>query len=100
MMTTNGWLQIGLFFAFVLVLAKPIGSYMTLVFERRRTWLDPLFAPVERLLYKITGIDANEEMRWTEYLVSMLMFSAVTALLTYLVERLQLHLPWNPQRLA
>jgi K+-transporting ATPase ATPase A chain len=99
-MSTNGWLQIGLYFFLILILAKPMGSYMTLVFERRRTWLDPLFAPLERLLYASTGIDADEEMRWTEYLVSMLMFSAVTALLTYALERLQQHLPWNPQHLA
>src|SRR3984957_14424771 len=98
-MTINGWLQIGLFFFLILVLAKPIGTYLRLVFERRRTWLDPILNPVERLLYAATGIKADEEMRWTEYLVSMLMFSAVTALLTYFVERLQLHLPWNPQHL-
>jgi K+-transporting ATPase ATPase A chain len=98
-MSTNGWLQIALFFFLILALAKPIGSYMTLVFERRRTWLDPVLAPIERLLYSATGVAPDEEMRWTEYLVSMLMFSAVTALLTYLIERLQGHLPWNPQHL-
>ena len=98
-MTTNGWLQICIFFALVLLLAKPMGSYLTLVFERRRTWLDPVLVPVERVLYRLTGIKPEEEMRWTEYLVSMLMFSAVTALLTYFIERLQLHLPWNPQHL-
>ena len=99
-MTSNGWLQIGLFFFLIVILAKPVGTYMKLVFERRRTWLDPILLPVERLLYTATGIKPEEEMRWTEYLVSMLMFSAVTALLTYFVERLQGHLPWNPQHLA
>ncbi len=98
-MTTNGWLQIGLFCILILALARPIGTYLTLVFERRRTWLDPIFAPIEKLLYAATGVAPDEEMRWTEYLVSMLMFSAVTAILTYLVERLQGHLPWNPQHL-
>jgi len=98
-MSTNGWLQIGLFFAVVLILAKPVGSYLTLVFERRGTWLDPILGPVERLLYRVTGVAADEEMRWTEYLVSMLIFSAATALLTYAIERLQGHLPWNPQHL-
>jgi K+-transporting ATPase ATPase A chain len=96
-MTTNGWMQIALFFVVVLALAKPMGSYMTLVFERRRTWLDPVAGPIERLLYRATGIKPDEEMRWTEYLVSMLIFSAVTLVLTYIVERLQLHLPFNPQ---
>jgi K+-transporting ATPase ATPase A chain len=99
-MTTNGWMQIALFFFVVLALAKPMGSYMTLVFERRRTWLDPVAGPIERLLYRATGIKPDEEMRWTEYLVSMLIFSAVTLVLTYVVERMQLHLPFNPQHLV
>jgi K+-transporting ATPase ATPase A chain len=99
-MSTNGWLQIALFFFLILILAKPMGSYMTLVFERRRTFLDPVLKPVERLLYAATGVAPDEEMRWTEYLVSMLMFSAVTAVLTYAIERLQGVLPWNPQHLT
>ncbi len=99
-MTPNGWLQIGLFFLIILVLAKPVGNYLTLVFERRRTWLDVVLVPIERILYKATGIKADEEMRWTEYLASMLVFSFVTLLLTYAVERLQGHLPFNPQHLG
>ena len=99
-MTKNGWLQIALFFGCLVVLTKPMGSYLTGVFERRRTWLDPVLGPVERLLYRATGIKADEEMRWTEYLGSMLIFSAATLVLTYLVQRLQAHLPWNPQHLA
>jgi K+-transporting ATPase ATPase A chain len=99
-MSLNGWLQIGLFFLAVLALATPIGTYMTAVFERRRTWLDPVLAPIERLLYKLTRINPDEEMRWTEYLASMLIFSFVTLILTYAVERLQAVLPFNPQHLA
>jgi len=98
-MTLNGWLQIALFIAVVLLLAKPMGSYMTRVFERRKTFLDPVLAPCERLLYRVTGIKADEEMRWTEYAITMLIFSAATLLLTYLVERLQGLLPLNPQHL-
>lgn len=98
-MTLNGWLQISLFIAVLLLLAKPIGSYMTAVFERRRTFLDPLLIPCERLLYRFTGVDPAEEMRWTQYVVAMLVFSAATCFLTYIVERLQVHLPWNPQHL-
>jgi hypothetical protein len=75
-MTPNGWLQIALFFLIVLALAKPMGSYLTAVFERRRTWLDPVLNPVEKLLYSITRVKPAEEMRWTEYLLSMLVFSA------------------------
>ena len=98
-MSLNGWLQILLFIALVLLLAKPMGSYMTRVFERRRTWPDGVFGPVERLLYRVTGIDAEHEMRWTEYAVAMLAFSAATLGLTYAVERLQGLLPLNVQHL-
>lgn len=99
-MSLNGWLQIFLFIAAVLFLAKPLGSYMTRVFERRRTFLDFLLAPCERLLYRLTGVNANEEMTWVEYSVSMLLFSAATLLLTYILERTQHLLPFNPQHLA
>ena len=98
-MTLNGWLQIVLFIGLVLLLAKPMGSYMTAVFERRRTVLDPLLVPCERLLYRLTGVQAAEEMRWTEYTVAMLIFSAATLILTYVIERLQGLLPLNPQHL-
>jgi len=98
-MSLNGWLQISLFIAAVLLLAKPMGSYLARVFERRRTFLDPLLVPCERLLYRMTGIKPEEEMRWTEYAIAMLFFSAATLLLTYIVERLQHLLPLNPQHL-
>ncbi len=99
-MSLNGWLQIALFIALILLLAKPMGSYMTRVFERRRTWLDPVLVPCERLLYRLTGVVPTEEMRWTQYALTMLIFSAATLVLTYVVERLQLLLPLNPQHLA
>ncbi|MGC2160779.1 MAG: potassium-transporting ATPase subunit KdpA [Silvibacterium sp.] len=99
-MTLNGWLQIAVFFALVLLGAKPMGSYMTRVFERRRTWLDPVLLPCERLLYKLTGVNPEQEMRWTAYCVSMLVFSAATLLLTYVIERVQQYLPLNPQHLG
>ena len=98
-MSLNGWLQIALFIALILLLAKPMGSYMTRVFERRRTWLDPILVPCENLLYRVTGVDPNEEMSWTQYAVAMLLFSGATMMLTYLVERLQHVLPLNPQNL-
>ena len=99
-MSLNGWLQIALFIALILLLAKPMGSYMALVFERRRTLLDPVLVTCERLLYRLTRIDPNEEMRWTQYAVAMLLFSASTLVLTYLIQRLQHFLPLNPQHLA
>ena len=99
-MTLNGSLQIAVFFALVLLCAKPMGSYMTGVFERRRTWLDPVLVPCERLIYKVTGVKPEQEMPWTAYCISMLVFSAVTLLFTYLIERVQQHLPLNPQHLG
>jgi K+-transporting ATPase ATPase A chain len=99
-MTWNGWLQILLFFGIILLITKPLGVYMARVFERERTFADRLFGPIERVLYRITGIDESHEMRWTEYSTAMLLFSAVTMLLTYGIERLQAILPWNPQKLT
>lgn len=99
-MTPNGWLQIALFFGILLVITKPLGVYMARVLEREHTFTDRIFNPIERLLYRLTGVDESHEMRWTEYAVAMLLFSAVTMLLTYVLQRVQLHLPWNPQHLG
>jgi len=102
-MTANGWLQIALFFALLLLAAKPMGLYMARVYERKKTWLDPVLGPIERLLYRMTGVDASAEMRWTEYGAAMLIFSCATLLLTYAIERLQGVIPipvLNPQHLA
>jgi len=99
-MTFNGWLQILLFFAVVLALTKPMGAFMAKVFSRERTWLDPVMRPVEKLLYRLTGVDEEREMRWTEYSVAMLLFSAVSMLALYLLLRLQHGLPLNPQGFA
>ena len=100
-MTSNGWLQIGVFFTLVLLAAKPMGLYMARVYEGKKTWLDPVLNPIERGLYRITAVNADVEMRWTEYGAAMLIFSLATLLLTYAVERLQHAIPlWNPQHLA
>ena len=99
-MTANGWLQIGLFFALILLCAKPLGVYMARVFGREKTFFDVLARPVERLIYKLTGIDEDHEMKWTEYAIAMLVFSFVTMIVTYAIERLQHMLPLNPQGLA
>ncbi len=97
-MTVNGWFQILLFLVLILAVTKPLGIFMARVFNRERTFLDPVARPVERLLYRVTGVDENHEMRWTEYAVSMLMFSGVSMLLLYVIERVQQWLPWNPQK--
>jgi potassium-transporting ATPase potassium-binding subunit len=99
-MTANGWFQIFLFLVLVFLVTKPVGIFLTRVFNRERTFLDPILRPIERLLYRVTGVDENTEMRWTEYAISMLLFSAVSMIVLYLMERLQAHLPFNPQNLA
>src|SRR5258705_2217960 len=98
-MTVNGWLQILVFFLIILAITKPMGVFMTHVFNREKTFLDPVLRPIERLIYKLTRVDEKREMRWTEYAVSMLLFSAVSMLVLYLIQRLQGHLPFNPQHL-
>jgi potassium-transporting ATPase potassium-binding subunit len=99
-MTLDGWLQIALFLLAVLAVTRPLGRYMTLVFERRRTWLDPVLRPVERGIYRVTGVDDTHEMRWPEYATTMLAFSVVSMLVLYLLMRLQAALPFNPAALA
>ncbi|HUO34978.1 MAG TPA: potassium-transporting ATPase subunit KdpA [Candidatus Acidoferrum sp.] len=99
-MTANGWFQIGVFLAVILAVAKPMGIFMARVFEGRKTFLDPVLRPVERLIYRLTGVDEKREMRWTEYAIAMLLFSGVTMGVLYLIERTQQWLPWNPQHLA
>jgi potassium-transporting ATPase potassium-binding subunit len=99
-MTANGWFQIILYLLVILAITKPLGVFMARVFNRERTFLDPVMRPVERLLYRVTTVDENHEMRWTEYAMSMLLFSGVTMLVLYGMERLQQLLPLNPQKFA
>jgi len=99
-MTANGWLQFALFSLILLATVRPVGAYLARVLEGERTWLDPVLRPIERLVYKLSGVNTTEEMNWREYAFAMLAFSAVTLVMTYAIERLQLHLPWNPQGLA
>ena len=97
-MTVNGWLQIAFFLLVILLVTKPLGVYMARVFSRERTFMDPILRPIERLLYRLTLVDENHEMRWTEYAVAMLLFSLVPMLLLYLFQRAQYFLPFNPQK--
>ncbi|MGC1605008.1 MAG: potassium-transporting ATPase subunit KdpA [Candidatus Acidiferrum sp.] len=99
-MTANGWFQIGLYVLVLFLITKPLGIFLTRVFEREKTILDPVLRPVERLIYRLCGVDDKKEMRWTEYGTTMLVFSAASLILLYLFERLQLWLPWNPQKLG
>jgi K+-transporting ATPase ATPase A chain len=99
-MTTNGWLQIFFFLAVVLAITKPLGSFMAKVFNREKTLLDFALRPIERLLYKVCGVNEDREMRWIEYGTAMLLFSAVSMVLLYFIERAQYFLGFNPQKFA
>jgi len=99
-MTINGWLQIVVFLGLILLVTKPLGVFMARVFSGEKTFLDPVMRPVERLLYRVTGVDEKHEMRWTEYATAMLLFSAVSMLLLYVIQRIQVWLPFNPQHLG
>ncbi len=94
-MTGNGWLQIAFFSLAVLLVTKPLGLYLVAVYEGRIRWLRPL----ERLLYRMSGIDPDEDQHWTRYAAAALLFSGATMLLTYAALRLQHLLPLNPQGL-
>ena len=96
-MTSNGILQMALFFGVILLLTKPLGAYMARVFQGERTFLTPVLRPIERLFYKLFGVKEDEDMKWTTYTFAMLMFSVVGGLLTYALLRLQGYLPFNPQ---
>ena len=99
-MTSNGWFQIAIFFAAVLLVTKPLGVFLWRVFERKSTWLDPVLRPIEKLVYRASGIKEQKEMRWTEYGAAMLTFSGISLILLYLIERVQQWLPFNPQKLG
>ena len=99
-MTTIGWVQIFVFLGIIFAVTKPLGIFMAHVFSGERTFLDPVLRPIERLLYRITGVDEKHEMRWTEYATAMLLFSGVSMLLLYVMQRVQAFLPFNPQHFA
>src|SRR5688572_11228438 len=95
-MTLNGWLQIALFCAAVLVLVKPLGWYMTRIFNGERTFLSPILRPIEVGLYRIGGVDETREQHWLTYTVAMLLFHVGGFLILYALMRLQAGLPFNP----
>src|SRR5258706_3105669 len=99
-MTANGWFQIGLYLLAIFLGSKPLGILMTRVFSREKAFPDPVLRPMERLIYRLCGIDEKHEMRWTEYGAAMLLFSGVSLILLYLMERMQQWLPLNPQHFA
>jgi potassium-transporting ATPase potassium-binding subunit len=96
-MTLNGWLQIALYVGVLVLCVKPLGLYMARVFNGERTFLDPVLRPVERLIYKVSGVDQRQEQHWTTYTAAMLLFNLAGFVLLYALQRLQHVLPLNPQ---
>jgi len=97
-MTINGWFQILFFLLLIFLVTKPLGIFMARVFSRKKTFMDPVLRPIEQVVYRLTGVDENHEMRWTEYAACMLLFSLVSMLVLYVMQRLQGYLPFNPQK--
>src|SRR5450432_2378149 len=96
-MTGTGLLQIAVFFAIITALVKPLGTFMARLFEGERTFLHPVVRPLERLCYKLIGVREEVQQRWTQYAASLLAFSFMSFLFTYILQRAQGHLPLNPQ---
>src|SRR5215472_17474846 len=95
-MSINGWIQIILYCAIVLALVKPLGWYMTRVFNGERTFLSPVLRPVEAVLYRAAGVDLAREQHWLAYTFAMLFFHVGGFAILYVVMRLQAVLPFNP----
>src|SRR5438105_4140511 len=87
--TLNSVLQVAIFLVIVLLLTRPLGLYMYKIFNGERTWLSPVFVPVERLFYRLSGVNPEEEQKWTGCMISVLIFSLVGMLLLYAFERTQ-----------
>jgi len=99
-MTLNSYLQLGLYIVVLLALAKPLGAYMARVYEGRPCGLDGVLGPLERLIYRLSGVRPDEEMSWKAYTIAMLVFNAAGFLAVYALQRLQGLLPLNPAGLG
>lgn len=99
-MTLNGWIQILVFCGIIILLVKPLGGYMTRVFNGERTFLSPILVPAERGLYRLAGTSEREEQHWTTYTISLLLFNLAGFLLLYVLQRVQGSLPFNPMGMS
>ncbi|MEP6947000.1 MAG: potassium-transporting ATPase subunit KdpA [Acidobacteriota bacterium] len=99
-MTLNGLSQILAFLLVLVVLTKPMGLFLVRVYDGGNTLMDPVFKPIERLIYRIARVDPAREMNWKQYGIAMLVFSLVSTLALYALQRFQFYLPWNPQSFA
>src|SRR5580658_3285969 len=96
-MTTNGWIQILLYCVVIIAITAPLGGYMTRVFAGERTLLTPVLRPVERVVYRLAGVDEAAEQHWVSYAIAVLAFSFAGFVSLYALQRLQALLPFNPQ---
>ncbi|MCX6024742.1 MAG: potassium-transporting ATPase subunit KdpA, partial [Chloroflexi bacterium] len=96
-MNAFGWLQLALYLAALIVLAKPVGAFMARVYQGERTFVDPVMRPVERMLYRVAGVHPDEEMTWKVYAIALILFNGIGLLVVYGLQRLQAALPLNPQ---
>src|SRR6266700_2523415 len=97
-MTSSGWLQLTLYVAVLAAITKPMGLYLCQVLDANgRTWVDPVLKPLERLTYRLMGVNPDKEHDWKQYTLAMLLVSLVSCLFTYAILRLQHLLPLNPQ---
>jgi potassium-transporting ATPase potassium-binding subunit len=99
-MTLNGLLQLAIYVLVLLAITRPLGIYMANIFSGEKTFMSRVLGPIERLIYRICRIDASQEQHWTVYTAAMLMFSVVSLLVLYALQRLQYYLPLNPQQFA
>ena len=99
-MTLNGYIQLGLYLVILLALAKPLGGFMARVYMGQPSGLDRVLGPLERLIYRLCGVRAEEEMGWKTYAIAMLLFNLLGFLAVYALQRLQGVLPLNPQGLG
>jgi len=99
-MTSNAIFQVGLYLAALLLLVKPLGSYMARVYDGEHVWLEKVLGPFERLVYRLAGTTRDAEMGWKAYAVAMLVFNLAGIFVVYALQRLQGILPLNPQGLG
>src|SRR5271169_5192655 len=98
-MNAHQWLELAVYIAALVLVTKPLGLYLNRVLDPNgRTWLDPVFRPLEKLTYRVLGVDVTKEHNWKQYAFAMLIFSLVSCLFTYAILRLQQYLPLNPQK--
>src|SRR6185295_17621758 len=99
-MTVLGWVQIALFFHIIAALTRPFGGFVHRVMQGERTWLSPVFGPVERGFYRLAGVDPKVEQSWKDYALGMMVFNLIGIVAVYALQRFQAWLPLNPQGMA